>query len=487
MREEMSQTKAIVKTLEIPVDQIKPSPYQPRMSFNLEDIRGSIQRDGILVPLTVRKRDENYELIDGERRTRLAKELGYKTVPVTVINVDDDTARRMVWKVNTLRQDYSPKEKAYYFKKLQDSYGMSLRGIARECDADPKTVLAYLNVFKLPDDYQQMVWGEVIPIRNILAAETLFNGVERSTPEVNPQLFEILDRSAKEKHFGAEQIQEALKPYLAKLRAEQVEKAKAVIAKIEPKVKAPETPEEFEEAAKALRLEANRRKTPKQIREEKQKKVKRVLLEGGNSVAAKIEKAKKLEIDTKWMDEEKEKIENKMAFQPDDALSDAKSLKNQINEMISNFQQKQKEAEIKKQVEKEFKEKKKEEIKEELRKDETFKAEIKTELMKDMATPIKLETLPVEIPEEEANILRERIEEQRQKMAEWMKDPEIQKRGALFKNWVAHGAMLDVISSVFCPNDGPEKSSWKDLKWSCCGLSVEEAYDMLLKKLEKGR
>jgi len=70
-------------------------------------------------------------------------------------------------------------------------------------------------------------------------------------------------------------------------------------------------------------------------------------------------------------------------------------------------------------------------------------------------------------------------------MKEWMLDPDIQKRGRLFKNWVAHGSMLDIISSAFCP-EHPEKSTWKDLKWSC-GLSVEEAYEQLRKKLEKGR
>jgi len=478
----MSQTKAIVKTLEIPVDQIKPSPYQPRMTFNLEDIRGSIQRDGILVPLTVRKRDGDYELIDGERRTRLAKELGYKTVSVTVINVDDDTARRMVWKVNTLRQEYSPKEKAYYFKKLQDEYGMSLRGISRECDYGEQQVAAHLNVFKLPEKYQNLVWTGQLGISHIQELRPYFNGGASAEA-----LIAKLDL-ALERKLTSMELRETIKPEIQEMEERRIEAAKEAMKKtaLVPKEVKLETPEDFEEAAKVLRKEAKRRKTPKQIRDEKQKKTKDALV-GKNSVASKIERAKELGIDTKWMEEEKEKIENKMPFQPDDALLDAKALKNQINEMIGNFQQEQKEAELRKKVEKEFKDKKKEEIKEELRKDETFKAELRTQLMKDMTSFPKVETLPVEIPEEEAKVLRERIEGQRQKMAEWINDPEIQKRGALFKNWVAHGAMLDVISSAFCPNDGPQKSTWKDLKWSCCGLSVEEAYDMLLKKLEKGR
>jgi len=73
-------SKVVVKGMDIPVEQIKPSPYQPRMTFDLEDIKGSIMRDGILVTLTVRKKDGFYELVDGERRLRVVKELGYETV-----------------------------------------------------------------------------------------------------------------------------------------------------------------------------------------------------------------------------------------------------------------------------------------------------------------------------------------------------------------------------------------------------------------------
>jgi hypothetical protein len=101
---------------------------------------------------------------------------------------------------------------------------------------------AYLNVLKLPKDYQQMVWDRLIPVRNVRELDQLFNGVVRATPEDNPVIFELLDRSSKEEHFGAEQIRETLKPYLTKLREEQIEKAKEVIEEIEPIVRVPETP-----------------------------------------------------------------------------------------------------------------------------------------------------------------------------------------------------------------------------------------------------
>jgi len=155
-----------------------------------------------------------YELVDGERRLRLAKELGYKSVPVTVIDVDDETARRMVWKINTLRQDYTPKEKAFHFRSLQKDYGLSLRGIARECDYDEKTVTAYLNIFRLPDKYQESVWDGQIPIRAIIELGVLFNGGAERSAEIIGWLDQVMER----KGFGAEQLREALRPRLAELR-----------------------------------------------------------------------------------------------------------------------------------------------------------------------------------------------------------------------------------------------------------------------------
>lgn len=272
----MSQ-KAIVKTLEVPVNQIKPSPYQPRLTFDLEDIKGSIQRDGILVPLTVRKKEEYYELIDGERRLRLAKELAYKSVPCTVIDVNDETARRMVWKVNTLRKDYTPKETACYFRWLQKTYGFSLRGIATECGRDDETVRMYLNVFKLPEEQQEYVWLGKVGIGHIKLLSSLLNGAEASAPAVTDWVERIVTEEISE-----DRLKILLYPTLEKIREKQLEAAKKAVPKVEPEVKAPETPEELENAAVTLRKEAKKKReealTPKEkaeqerIKEEKKRR-----------------------------------------------------------------------------------------------------------------------------------------------------------------------------------------------------------------------
>ena len=257
-------SKVIVKGRDVPVDLIKPSPYQPRLFFDLEDIRGSIMRDGILVTLAVRKKNGFYELVDGERRWRVAKELGYKTVPCDIIDIDDDTARRMVWKVNTLRKEYTTKEKAYHFKKLQEEYGMSLRGIARECDYSAPTVKDYLNVFMLPEFYQKMVWDGKIGIGHIHVLAELFNGGVRYLTRITEWLDQAL-----EKRMPMDELAEAIHPELKELQKKRVEAAREAVPEIVPEVKVPESPEELDRAAMALRREARKRREEALTPEEK--------------------------------------------------------------------------------------------------------------------------------------------------------------------------------------------------------------------------
>jgi ParB family chromosome partitioning protein len=325
----MSQTKAVVETINVPVEHIRPSPYQPRLAFNLEDIRGSIQRDGILVPLTARKKDGYYELVDGERRTRLAKELGYKTVPVTVINVDDDTARRMVWKVNTLRQDYTPKEKAYYFKKLQEEYGMSLRGIGQECDYSYHSVNAHLNVLKLPEKYQELIWNGPLSVSHIQELEPLFNGGELTSSRIIQWLDQVIERK-----LSSSELRETMRPELREIEERRIEAAKEVIKEVAPvqeKVKL-ETPEDFEEAATTLRKEAKRRReetlTPEEKAERRRRQVEKLRIaeerrrvreeeekqrieEAAKRRARELEEAERLQIEEEAKKKAQEEILNK--------------------------------------------------------------------------------------------------------------------------------------------------------------------------------
>ena len=363
----MSQAKAVVKTTEVTLDQIKSSPYQPRLYFDLEDIRESIKDDGILISLTVREKDGYYELIDGERRLRLAKELRYDTVPCNIIDVDDETARRIVYKVNKQRKNYTPEEEATFFKKLVEEEGMKPYEIEIQFNVDHHWVQTCLNIWKFPKDIQENVFGlgdRPIPYRFYMS------DIRELEPEINRNIETAIEmaRQIIKERMTVDEKKAFLGRRRKKIDEETVEKAEEAIEEVAPELRKPETPEEFEEAAKALKKRAKELKTPEQILEEKRQKARKTLLGGRGDALSKVEKAKELGIDTAEFEKRIEKIKAKIVDDPDEAYIESKKLKGDIDKAIKDFKEKQREAEIRKKVKKEVEER----SKEELMKDERF-------------------------------------------------------------------------------------------------------------------
>jgi len=251
--------------MDVNIDQIKPSPYQPRLVFAVEDLKEEIQGDGLLSALVVRKQDQHYQLLDGERRLRALKELGWKTVPVDIRDVDDVTAKRSVFKLNLIRQNYTTEEKARYFKKLADE-GMKPYQIAMDLNIDDQWVRAHLNVFQFPEDIRQAVWAEQLPISTIREMDPVIGA--------NIQEATAIAREALTRKLTRDQTRELLRPRVEEIERARVEAARQALEAEAEKVgaRAPiplETPEDYEKAAEALRKEAKRRAEEAMTPEEK--------------------------------------------------------------------------------------------------------------------------------------------------------------------------------------------------------------------------
>lgn len=237
--------------MEVNVEAIKPSPYQPRYIFNLDDIETEIKKDGLLSDLVVRRKGDYYEIIDGERRWRALKNMGWKTVPVRVVDADDAKARLLVYKLNQIRENYSVEEEARYFKKLADG-GMMPLEISKQLNVDFHWVLARLNVFKFPEEIRKAVWAKQISLSHIVALESV---IERNIKEAVLTAKEILERklTASETRKITKKREDELEARVDEMRIKAVER---VLPAIAPKVPKLETPEELEKAAEALKGKA---------------------------------------------------------------------------------------------------------------------------------------------------------------------------------------------------------------------------------------
>ena len=143
-----------------PIEDIKPNRSQPRKSFSgdkLEELAASIREQGIIQPLVVRKKDDHYELIAGERRWRAAQKAGLREVPVVIQDVSDGTALEMALIENIQREDLNAVEEAEAYQALQDNFALSQEELAKRVGKERSTVANSLRLLRLPAEIKRDV------------------------------------------------------------------------------------------------------------------------------------------------------------------------------------------------------------------------------------------------------------------------------------------------------------------------------------------
>lgn len=141
--------------LDIDVGRIVPNPRQPRKDFgaaDLEDLIQSIKEHGILQPLVVTKKGNDYELVAGERRLRASKALGLKTVPAIVRNATEQQKLELAIIENIQRADLNAYEEAIAYKALIDEFGLTQEQVAGRMGKSRSAVANILRLIDLPDE-----------------------------------------------------------------------------------------------------------------------------------------------------------------------------------------------------------------------------------------------------------------------------------------------------------------------------------------------
>jgi len=144
----------------IPVDLIDPNPVQPRRLFQserLSELAQSIQSNGIIQPLVVRKANDRYQLVAGERRWRAAKLAGVEQVPVVVQDIPDEHLLEITLIENIQREDLNPIETATAFARMGTELMLSPEEIGKRTGKDRTTIANFTRLLQLPPDLQQLV------------------------------------------------------------------------------------------------------------------------------------------------------------------------------------------------------------------------------------------------------------------------------------------------------------------------------------------
>lgn len=161
MGEAQSETGFVASDTELSIESIIPNPNQPRTHFNesqLEELSESIQENGVLQPLLVRKKGKKYEIIAGERRYQASKMAGLKKVPVIIKEVDDQKMLELALIENLQRSDLNPIEEAKGYKQLIKASGMTQEALANAVSKSRSTITNSLRLLDLPEQVQEMMY-----------------------------------------------------------------------------------------------------------------------------------------------------------------------------------------------------------------------------------------------------------------------------------------------------------------------------------------
>jgi len=147
----------------LPIEHVTPNPNQPRRDFDesaLIELAQSIERDGIIQPIIVRKTGSNqYQIIAGERRWRAAKLGGLQQIPVIVRTADDQQALELAIVENIQREDLNPIELATAFQRMATELGLSHDQIGQKTGKERTTITNSVRLLQLPEELKGMVAG----------------------------------------------------------------------------------------------------------------------------------------------------------------------------------------------------------------------------------------------------------------------------------------------------------------------------------------
>ena len=143
--------------LRIPVDLIEPNPYQPRINFDseaLQELADSIRTFGLIQPITVRRREDKYQIISGERRYRASLLAGMDMIPAYIRDASEQGMLEMAIVENIQRENLDPIEVAMSYQRLMDECRLTQEQLADRVGKKRASVANQLRLLKLPAKVQ---------------------------------------------------------------------------------------------------------------------------------------------------------------------------------------------------------------------------------------------------------------------------------------------------------------------------------------------
>lgn len=160
----------------VPVNDIVPSPYQPRTIFDderIDELCQTIKTHGVIQPIVVRVRDGKFELIAGERRWRAVKKLGYDTIPAIIRDFNDSQAASIALIENLQREGLTAIEEAVAYQQLIDLHSLTQESLAQRLGKSQSTIANKIRLLHLSEPVKTALMERKITERHARALLSL--------------------------------------------------------------------------------------------------------------------------------------------------------------------------------------------------------------------------------------------------------------------------------------------------------------------------
>jgi len=212
-----------------PIEELRPHENQPRKHFDgakMDELVESIKEKGVIQPLVVRRAQDYYQIIAGERRWRAAQKAGLKEIPVTIQDVSEDWALEIALIENIQREDLNPIEEARAYEYLMANFDLSQEEVSKRVGKSRSAVTNALRLLRLPQQILEQVASGTLSMGHARAMLTLEHEEDmqeaaeqigknklsvRETEKLVKKIKRFTQESAKEK------IKSAVDPELLKL------------------------------------------------------------------------------------------------------------------------------------------------------------------------------------------------------------------------------------------------------------------------------
>ncbi|CAM3631005.1 nucleoid occlusion protein [Marinicrinis lubricantis] len=161
---------------QLPIDDIVPSPYQPRTIFDdekIDELCQTIKTHGVIQPIVVRIRQNHYEIIAGERRYRAVKKLGMDHIPAIIREFNDSQAASIALIENLQRENLTSIEEAAAYQQLIELHSLTQESLAQRLGKSQSTIANKIRLLQLSDPVKEALLERKITERHARALLSL--------------------------------------------------------------------------------------------------------------------------------------------------------------------------------------------------------------------------------------------------------------------------------------------------------------------------